>query len=150
MNALSVGLGMGLLVGSMQVCRAGERKFQSDGAQATLVELFTSEGCSSCPPAEASLSRLKDDPSLWKSIVPVAWHVDYWNSLSWRDRFSSARYTERQRGYATKRGSNSIYTPAFAVNGREWHLGANRSALAVAVRETPACSQRICTTANGS
>ena len=130
MNALAGGLGMGLLVGSMLVCRAGEQQFESPNGQAALVELYTSQGCSSCPPAEASLSRLKDDPGLWRSIVPIAWHVDYWNYLGWRDRFSPSRYTERQRAYAAKWGSDSVYTPAFAVNGQEWHLGIGRSALA--------------------
>ena len=132
MNVLVIRFGIGLLVGSVQICCAGERQFQSAGAQTALVELFTSEGCSSCPPAEASLSRLKDNPGLWKSFVPVAWHVDYWNHLGWRDSFSSPRYTERQRGYAAKWGNDSVYTPAFAVNGQEWHLGIANSALAKA------------------
>jgi hypothetical protein len=132
MNAVAVGLGMGLLVGSMRVWGAAEWQFASADAQTTLVELYTSEGCSSCPPAEAALSRLKDNPGLWKSFVPVAWHVDYWNYLGWKDRFSSARYTERQRGYAAKWGSDSVYTPAFVVNGQEWHLGIGSVAFATA------------------
>jgi hypothetical protein len=132
MNALGVGLGMGLLVGSVHVCRAGEWQFQSGSAQVALVELYTSEGCSSCPPAEASVSRLKDDPGLWKNFVPLAWHVDYWNHLGWKDRFSSARYTERQADYAAKWNKDSVYTPAFAVNGQEWHLGVGSSALVTA------------------
>jgi hypothetical protein len=136
MNLLAIGLGIGLLIGPMQISRADERQFQSGNAQISLVELYTSEGCSSCPPAEAALTKLKDDPGLWKTFVPVAWHVDYWNYLGWRDRFSSVRFTERQRGYAAGWGSDSVYTPAFAVNGREWHLAIAGNALAtVGARE---------------
>ncbi len=98
---------------------AEEIKFSSSPQQTALVELYTSEGCSSCPPAEAWLSGLKNDPGLWKQIVPIAFHVDYWDRLGWRDRFSSKRWTERQSRYATLWNSESVYTPAVVVNGRE-------------------------------
>ena len=65
------------------------------------------------------MSRLKDDPGLWKQFVPIAFHVDYWDRLGWRDRFSSTRWTERQRRYASLWESESVYTPAVVVNGRE-------------------------------
>lgn len=93
--------------------------FESGDTQATLVELYTSEGCSSCPPAEARLARLKDDPNLWKQIVPVAFHVDYWDRLGWPDRFASAAFTRRQYAYAARWQSGSVYTPAFVQNGHE-------------------------------
>ena len=70
---------------------AAETRFESGPQQISLVELYTSEGCSSCPPAEAWLSRLKEEPGLWKNFVPIAFHVDYWDRLGWRDRFSSPR-----------------------------------------------------------
>ncbi len=105
-----------LTVGKMG---AEEIKFSSGPQQTALVELYTSEGCSSCPPAEAWLSRLKNDPSLWKQFVPVAFHVDYWDRLGWRDRFSSKRWTERQSSYAALWSGDSIYTPAIVINGRE-------------------------------
>jgi hypothetical protein len=94
--------------------------FESGERQALLVELFTSEGCSSCPPADAWLSRLKANPELWKTYVPVAFHVDYWNRLGWTDRFSSPDYTSRQRLYAANGSSDSVYTPEVVLNGREW------------------------------
>ncbi len=75
---------------------ATEARFESGPEQTALIELYTSEGCSSCPPAEAWMSHLKDDPGLWKQFVPIAFHVDYWDRLGWRDRFSSKRWTERQ------------------------------------------------------
>ena len=98
---------------------AAEARFGSGPQQTALIELYTSEGCSSCPPAEAWMSRLKDSPGLWKQFVPIAFHVDYWDRLGWRDRFSSQRWTERQRRYASLWQSESVYTPAVVVNGRE-------------------------------
>ncbi len=94
--------------------------FQSSEQQVALVELYTSEGCSSCPPAESWLSGLKNKPGLWSEFVPVAFHVDYWNYLGWRDKWSSKQYSDRQRDYAGTWGSNNIYTPEFVLNGKEW------------------------------
>ena len=93
--------------------------FDSGETQVTLLELYTSEGCSSCPPAEARLARLRDDPGLWKLVVPVAFHVDYWDNLGWPDRFASRAFTRRQYDYAAFWRSGSVYTPAFVQNGRE-------------------------------
>jgi hypothetical protein len=94
--------------------------FESAETPATLIELFSSEGCSSCPPAETWISALKTRPDLWKSVVPVVFHVDYWDNLGWPDRFASRAYTERQRRYASAGRIESIYTPGFVVNGLEW------------------------------
>jgi hypothetical protein len=94
--------------------------FESGETQSTLIELFTSEGCSSCPPAEKWLSTLKSNPDLWKKIVPVAFHVDYWDRLGWRDRFAKPEFTSRQQRYAAAWGGDSVYTPGFVVNGKEW------------------------------
>jgi hypothetical protein len=96
-------------------------QFQSSERQVALVELYTSEGCSSCPPAESWLSGLKEKPGLWNDFVPVAFHVDYWNNLGWSDKWSSKQYTDRQRDYTAAWGSDTIYTPEFVLNGREWH-----------------------------
>lgn len=101
------------------VVGAEETRFQSGPAQTALVELYTSEGCSSCPPAEAWLSRQKENSGLWKQFVPVAFHVDYWDRLGWRDRFSSKEWTTRQSRYAALWGNESVYTPAVVVNGQE-------------------------------
>jgi hypothetical protein len=94
--------------------------FKGNGSKATLVELFSSEGCSSCPPAEAWVSKLKDSPRLWNDLFPVVFHVDYWDGLGWPDRFASPDYTQRQRTYAARLGQDSVYTPEFVTNGREW------------------------------
>ena len=94
--------------------------FSSSNKPVSLLELFTSEGCSSCPPAETWLSRLKDSPELWKDFVPVAFHVDYWDRLGWRDSWASKRFSERQRDYAQAWNSDTVYTPEFVLSGREW------------------------------
>ena len=101
--------------------RAEEVVFQSrPGARVSLLELYTSEGCSSCPPAETWLSRLQGDPRLWTEFVPVAFHVDYWDNLGWKDRFSAGTFTSRQREYGVRWGGQTIYTPEFVLDGREW------------------------------
>ena len=94
--------------------------FQSSGKQAALIELYTSEGCSSCPPAETWLSRLKKSPGLWKDFVPLAFHVDYWDYFGWRDPWANKSFSDRQRAYAKQWRSDSIYTPGFVLNGKEW------------------------------
>jgi hypothetical protein len=108
-----LGLGMNLRAESTA-------RFESGPTQVSLLELYTSEGCSSCPPAEAWLSSLAQNPELWKTVVPVAFHVDYWNNLGWKDEFSSREFTQRQRHYAANWGSGSVYTPGFVLNGAEW------------------------------
>jgi hypothetical protein len=97
-----------------------EITMQSGPGRVHLLELYTSEGCSSCPPAERYFSTLKQNPLLWKAIVPVAFHVDYWDGLGWKDKLSAPAFTARQRTYATAWGSRSVYTPAFVLDGNEW------------------------------
>ena len=98
---------------------AGDEFLSSDHTT-QLVELFTSEGCSSCPPAEERLAGLRTHPGLWKDFVPVAFHVDYWDRLGWPDRFARPEFTERQHAYASKWRASSVYTPCFVLGGREW------------------------------
>jgi len=86
----------------------------------SLLELYTSEGCSSCPPADKWLSKLKSHSALWTSLVPVSFHVDYWNDNGWEDRFSSPEYSERQKRYAKSNNLRTVYTPGFLLNGQEW------------------------------
>ena len=89
-----------------------------------LVELFTSQGCSSCPPADRMLATLAAQPAGERAVVPLAFHVDYWNSIGWTDPFSSNRWSERQRVYAGRVfHSNRIYTPQVVVNGRSECVG---------------------------
>ena len=101
-------------------CLARTITFSSTEKQNTLLELYTSEGCSSCPRADKWLSQLKQDSRLWNEVFPVAFHVDYWNYLGWKDRFSKHAYTQRQQAYANVGLVRTVYTPGFVKNGREW------------------------------
>jgi hypothetical protein len=94
--------------------------FTSGPERVALIELYTSEGCSSCPPAEKWLGALRDDARLWKEFVPVAFHVNYWDRLGWRDVFASRAFTDRQYAYASAWQAASVYTPCFVRDGREW------------------------------
>jgi hypothetical protein len=114
--ALALALSGPLGLGAWESFRAGP-------GQVTLIELYTSEGCSSCPPAEEWLSALKDQSNLWSEFVPVAYHVNYWDHLGWKDPFSSTSFSARQSAQAQEWGSSSVYTPCFVRNGREWMPG---------------------------
>ncbi|MGB5200977.1 MAG: DUF1223 domain-containing protein [Sedimenticolaceae bacterium] len=111
---------------------SSEQRFASGSQQTTLVELFTSQGCSSCPPAERWLGDLKDDPRLWREIIPVAFHVDYWDYIGWQDTFADPKFSARQRRYHSEDAIDTVYTPGFVVNGREWRGWFQRRALPVA------------------
>ena len=102
------------------ISRAGDLNFESAPHRTHLIELFTSQGCSSCPPAEAWLSKLKSEPRLWQDFVPLAFHVDYWDRLGWRDPFASKEWTARQYQYSANWKSESVYTPGFVLDGHEW------------------------------
>ncbi len=93
-----------------------------------LIELFTSEGCSSCPPADALVARIqKEDKD--KSVYILAYHVDYWNNLGWKDQFSNAAYSQRQRQYASWLKLSEVYTPQIVVNGKREFVGSDESTL---------------------
>ncbi len=93
-----------------------------------LVELFSSESCSSCPPADQWFSKLQSHPDLWKKFVPIVFHVDYWNHLNWKDDFSSEPMTKRQIQISQLWTSPRVYTPAVVVDGNEWLGWRNSSA----------------------
>lgn len=97
-----------------------EISFSSQQNQTTMVELFTSQGCSSCPPAEQWLNSLKDNQALWSNIVPIAFHVDYWDQLGWPDPYASQSYSARQYRHRQQNHIRSVYTPGLVVNGKEW------------------------------
>lgn len=88
-----------------------------------VLELFTSQGCSSCPPADRLLTHLGQDPKLAGRVIPLAFHVDYWDYIGWRDPFDSQRWSQRQQEYARAFRSNRIYTPQLVVAGRTECVG---------------------------
>jgi hypothetical protein len=97
-------------------------------ATSVVLELFTSQGCSSCPPADALLGKLADG----QGVIALAWHVDYWNSVFWHDPYASAFATKRQRGYADQLG-DELYTPAMVVNGSQMVVGSDSAAILKAI-----------------
>ena len=115
-------LGVLMIVAAISAT-AGETVFESKPARSHLIELYTSQGCSSCLPAEEWMSGLKTQPRVWQDIVPIAFHVDYWDHLGWRDPFASKKWTERQADYSVRWKTESVYTPAFVLDGKEWHYG---------------------------
>ena len=121
MNAiLKIAACLGMIAGGAAPAHGADVTLRSTAGRTHLLELYTSEGCSSCPPAEKWMSTLKASPRLWKDFVPVAFHVDYWDGLGWPDRFASKAHTARQRAYAAAWGSGTVYTPGFVLDGREW------------------------------
>ncbi len=96
---------------------------QSGAQRAVLLELYTSEGCSSCPPADRRLSQFKSQVEYAGRVVPLAFHVDYWDRLGWVDRFASPAHTRRQYAMASAANSRLVYTPQFLRNGQDWRGG---------------------------
>ena len=104
--------------------------------KAVLVELFTSEGCSSCPPADELLRQISGhNTAAGQLIVGLSEHVSYWNGLGWSDPYSSEQYTARQNEYGAHFGLDSVYTPQMVVNGREQFVGGDQHALVAALHE---------------
>src|SRR5438094_2041545 len=120
-------------VGSVCFLRAARTLTGSTGDGGTripvLVELFTSEGCSSCPPADALLQTLVNTQSIaGAEVIALGHHVDYWDRLGWRDRFSSGASTNRQQRYAQVFNIDAVYTPQLVVDGRDQFVGSDANA----------------------
>ena len=90
----------------------------SQNKPVVVLELFTSQGCSSCPPADEVLADIKENMDN-TSIIPIAYHVDYWDYIGWKDPFALKAFTNKQRFYGRKFNSSSIYTPQLVINGNE-------------------------------
>lgn len=101
------------------------------GAPPVVVELFTAQGCSSCPPADRLIAGLADAPG----VLALTWHVDYWDYLGWKDGFASPAHTARQEGYAAVAGERGVYTPQIIVDGHDTLLGLGRAALQSLIEE---------------
>ena len=111
-------------VGGVSASIAAAEPVPIDRTPFAVVELFTSQGCSSCPPADRVLRKLaRAHPS--QRVFVMSFHVDYWNRLGWRDPFSDGRFSDRQQQYAQAQGSNRIYTPQMIVNGTGGFIGSN-------------------------
>lgn len=95
-------------------------KFDSGLSRVHLLELYTSEGCSSCPPVEKWVNSLRGHKGLFKNFIPIAFHVNYWDYIGHKDSWAKPKYTKRQRKYASEWGNKGVYTPGFVLNGKEW------------------------------
>jgi hypothetical protein len=112
-------LRIALLATGVLMCCVAQAQTQS---RPVVVELFTSQGCSSCPPADAYIGELAER----KDVLALSFHVDYWDDLGWKDRFSSGIATERQRVYSAARGRSSVYTPQVVIDGKDDFVGTDR------------------------
>ncbi|MBI3513408.1 MAG: DUF1223 domain-containing protein [Proteobacteria bacterium] len=122
-----------LLAGAPAVAAAG------DVSRPIVVELFTSQGCSSCPPADALLGEL----ARRRDVLPLAFHVDYWDRLGWKDPYSSAAATQRQRAYARLLDSATVYTPQMVVDGRTDVVGSYRDRVVQAIERARAAAVAV-------
>ncbi|MES3013085.1 MAG: DUF1223 domain-containing protein [Pseudomonadota bacterium] len=137
-SAMPLCAGFALLVAGLSAAAAPTCSARSTASAPPVVELYTSEGCSSCPPADKWLSRLKADPA----VVALAFHVDYWDRLGWKDRFASPAFTQRQAEQQRSSGARFSYTPQVIINGvdrPDWpraRVGADAAAAPVEVQLT--------------
>ncbi|MFK7750403.1 MAG: DUF1223 domain-containing protein [Kordia sp.] len=99
-----------------------------------VLELFTSQGCSSCPSADALLEKVQTEFKN-ENIFTLSYHVDYWNYIGWKDPFSQSAFTKKQRSYARKFRDNQVYTPAVIVNGKEHFVGSNQTKMYAKIKE---------------
>jgi hypothetical protein len=117
---------------------------QARAASPVVIELFTSQGCSSCPPADRLLGELARDPA----VVGLAWHVDYWNGLGWPDPFATPLASERQHAYAMRLGED-VYTPALVIGGARMVIGSDRATIGTAIRTAPPSSVPVAIVPDG-
>jgi hypothetical protein len=108
------------LLGVLSTSGLAATRLESGEQQVSLLELYTSEGCSSCPPAERWLAQRYGKLDEWRPVVTVAFHVDYWDQLGWKDPFAKPEFTSRQQLYSASWKGGSVYTPCFVLNGQEW------------------------------
>src|SRR6516162_6906258 len=122
-GALGLSLGVCAIVAIVRPAHADPR---------AVVELFTSQGCSSCPPADKLLGELAKDPD----VIAMSMPIDYWDYLGWKDTLADARFSARQRAYSKVRGDRDVYTPQVIVNGSTQVIGSDRTSIENAINET--------------
>jgi hypothetical protein len=133
-----------MIVGAIDAALVGVVLLGTAGATVkaepqAVIELFTSQGCSSCPAADKLLSELKDDPNLITLSLPI----DYWDYLGWKDTLATPGHTARQKAYSRMRGDREVYTPQVVVNGVAQALGSSREDIEKAVADSRAVAQPL-------
>src|ERR1700758_4419916 len=118
--------------GALGVCAIVAIIRPAHADQRAVVELFTSQGCSSCPPADKIIGELAKDPS----IIALSMPIDYWDYLGWKDTLADARFTARQKAYSKVRGDREVYTPQAVVNGEAHVIGSDRAGIESAIGAT--------------
>jgi hypothetical protein len=101
--------------------QASTFSLQSTDKKVNILEVYTSQGCSSCPPAEHWLTKFENDPRLWKQFIPINFHVDYWDYIGWKDPLADPKFSSRQRLYEHLELSRNVATPGFILNGKGWN-----------------------------
>lgn len=127
-------LTLAAVVGANAQTAAGQ-----NGGGAVVIELYTSQGCSSCPPADALLRQLAIDPR----VIALSMHVDYWDYLGWKDKFASPQFTQRQRDYARAAGDKMIYTPQMVIGGIDRVVGSDASEVGAAIGSNLALTRDV-------
>lgn len=120
---------------TLEIAEAAVSESPARASQPVVVEMFTSQGCSSCPPADRNLARLGAGEIGGAGVIPLAFHVDYWNYIGWTDPFSDERWSQRQERYAEALGSRRIYTPQAVIQGRHDCVGSKVKCLEAAIDE---------------
>jgi hypothetical protein len=122
--------------------------FAENNPAPVLVELFTSEGCSSCPPADALLRQLDSQPISGVQLIVLSEHVDYWNHIGWKDPYSSQFFSQRQNSYAQRMGSSAVYTPQMIVDGTAEFVGSDSKEAQKAIERSRAEEKLSITTSD--
>src|SRR5687768_16883892 len=125
-------------LGAAALCGLSARARAAASLSPVLVELFTSQGCSSCPPADAFMGELVGR----KNVIGLSLNVDYWDYIGWRDTLASPANSKRQRDYARKRGDNRIYTPQMVINGHRHAVGSDRKTVLSIIDEESRRTER--------
>lgn len=127
---------------SLSACMGQDTLKNAGGNGFAVLELFTSEGCSSCPPADELVAKIQQETA-GKEVYLLAYHVDYWDRLGWKDAFSNADYSGRQSQYASWLNTTQIYTPQIVINGRSEFVGSDGSAIRHAIVEQLAINREV-------
>jgi hypothetical protein len=118
--------------GALGVCAIVAMVRPAHADPRAVVELFTSQGCSSCPPADKIIGELAKDPS----VIALSLPIDYWDYLGWKDTLADSRFSARQKAYSQMRGDRDVYTPQVVVNGSEHVIGSDRTGIEGAIEDT--------------